>query len=54
MYVLGRDQLKRQYNLGQFWLVVHVEDLSSYDEGLAESLSKQPAEYLPLVCNVFH
>ena len=47
--MLYRDQLKRQYNLGRFWLDVQLDDVSSFDEALAEKLSKLPAEYLPLV-----
>lgn len=45
-----RDQLKRNYNLGQHWLDVEIEDVSSFDEALAEKLSKIPSEHLPLVC----
>ena len=44
-----RDELKRHYNLGQYWLQVDVEDLASYDESLADKLTKQPTETLPLV-----
>lgn len=43
------DQLKRHYNLKQFWLEVDLDDVSSYDENLAEKLLKQPSEHLPLV-----
>lgn len=43
-----RDQLKRNYNLGQYWLDVEIEDVSSFDEALAEKLSKIPSEHLPL------
>lgn len=44
-----RDALKRQYNLGQFWIEINIEDLSSFDEMLAEKLYKQPAEHLPIL-----
>lgn len=44
-----RDQLKRHYNLGQYWLQVDLEDLSSFDAQLADKLSRLPAEYLPMV-----
>ena len=44
-----RDQLKRHYNLRQYWLEVDLQDLASFDAQLAEKLSKVPAEYLPLV-----
>ncbi|CAG5130699.1 unnamed protein product [Candidula unifasciata] len=43
-----RDQLKRHYNLKQYWLEVDLDDVSSYDESLAEKLLKQPSEHLPL------
>lgn len=43
-----RDQLKRNYNLGQYYLEVDFQDLTSYDEQLADKLSKSPAEFLPL------
>lgn len=44
------DQLKQHYNLGKYCLEVDLEDLSSYDETLADKLNKNPAEFLPLVC----
>ncbi|XP_065222738.1 DNA replication licensing factor Mcm5 [Planococcus citri] len=43
-----RDTLKKQYNLGLYNLTVNIEDLSSFDEDLADSLYKQPTEYLPV------
>ncbi|XP_063977768.1 DNA replication licensing factor Mcm5 [Diachasmimorpha longicaudata] len=43
-----RDCLKRNYNLGQYWLVVNLEDLAAFDESLAEKIYKQPTEYLPV------
>lgn len=46
---LFRDQLKRHYNIGQYWLEVDVDDIASFDENLSELLIKQPAEHLPLV-----
>lgn len=49
-YMCFSDQLKRNYNLGQFYLEVELEDLSSFDESLAEKLYKLPSEHLPLVC----
>lgn len=48
-----RDQLKRHYNLRQFWLEVDLEDLSSFDAQLADKLFRQPSEYISLVRNVF-
>lgn len=44
-----RDELKRHYNLGEYWIEVEVEDLASFDEDLADYLYKQPAEHLQLV-----
>jgi DNA replication licensing factor MCM5 len=43
-----RDELKRQYNLRQYWLEVNIEDLASFDETLADKLYKQPIEHLPV------
>lgn len=43
-----RDQLKRNYNLCQFHLDVSLDDLSSYDETLADKLSKSPTEFIPI------
>ncbi|KAG8327690.1 minichromosome maintenance protein 5 [Homalodisca vitripennis] len=42
------DALKRQYNLGQYWLEINIEDLASFDENLADKLYKQPTEHLPV------
>lgn len=44
-----RDELKRHYNLGEYWIEVEMEDLASFDEDLADYLYKQPAEHLQLV-----
>ncbi|KAK3802141.1 hypothetical protein RRG08_050027 [Elysia crispata] len=43
-----RDQLKRNYNLKQYWLEVDLDDVNSFDESLGEKLLKQPTEHLPL------
>lgn len=43
------DELKRHYNLRQYWIQVSLEDLASFDEELAGKLQKQPTEFLPLV-----
>ncbi|GLV39625.1 Minichromosome maintenance 5 [Carabus blaptoides fortunei] len=43
-----RDTLKRNYNLGQFFLEVNIEDLGSFDETLAEKIYKQPSEHIPI------
>lgn len=44
-----RDALKRNYNLGHFWVEINIEDLSSFDEVLAEKLYKKPTEHLPIL-----
>lgn len=43
-----RDQLKQHYNTGQYWLEVCLEDLASFDETLADKLTKQPSDHLPV------
>lgn len=43
-----RDQLKHHYNLGEYWLEVSLDDLTNFDEALADKLFKQPLEHLPL------
>lgn len=44
-----RDQLKQRYNTGQYWIEVAMEDISSFDELLADKLNKMPTEHLPLL-----
>lgn len=44
-----RDALKRNYNLGQYWLEINLEDLAAFDESLAEKVQKLPTEYLPVL-----
>ncbi|XP_026734655.1 DNA replication licensing factor Mcm5 [Trichoplusia ni] len=44
-----RDALKRNYNLSNFWVEINIEDLSSFDEVLAEKLYKKPTEHLPIL-----
>ena len=44
-----RDELKRQYILGEYNLTVSLSDLSSFNEVLADKLIKSPTTYLPLV-----
>ncbi|KAG7200078.1 hypothetical protein KM043_000524 [Ampulex compressa] len=43
-----RDTLKRNYNLGQYWIEINLEDLAAFDESLAEKIYKLPTEYLPV------
>ncbi|XP_055335187.1 DNA replication licensing factor mcm5-like [Paramacrobiotus metropolitanus] len=42
-----RDELRRRYILGQYYLDVDMSHLFQYDEGLSEKLTKFPADYLP-------
>ncbi|KAK1878254.1 DNA replication licensing factor mcm5 [Dissostichus eleginoides] len=44
-----RDELKRHYTLGEFWLDVEMEDLASFDEDLSDCLYKVPSENLPML-----
>ncbi|KAL2722328.1 DNA replication licensing factor Mcm5-like [Vespula squamosa] len=43
-----RDTLKRNYNLGQYYLEINLEDLAAFDESLAEKVHKLPTEYLSI------
>uniref|UniRef100_A0A3B3RY64 DNA replication licensing factor MCM5 n=1 Tax=Paramormyrops kingsleyae TaxID=1676925 RepID=A0A3B3RY64_9TELE len=43
-----RDELKRHYTLGEYWVEVEMEDLASFDEELSDCLYKLPSENLPL------
>uniref|UniRef100_A0A8D3BYU6 DNA replication licensing factor MCM5 n=1 Tax=Scophthalmus maximus TaxID=52904 RepID=A0A8D3BYU6_SCOMX len=43
-----RDELKRHYTLGEYWVEVEMEDLASFDEDLSDCLYKLPSENLPL------
>ncbi|KAI4498521.1 hypothetical protein M0802_006456 [Mischocyttarus mexicanus] len=44
-----RDTLKRNYNLGQYYLEINLEDLAAFDESLAEKIQKLPTEYLSIL-----
>ncbi|XP_018397392.1 PREDICTED: DNA replication licensing factor Mcm5 [Cyphomyrmex costatus] len=44
-----RDILKRNYNLGQYWMEINLEDLAAFDESLAEKIQKLPTEYLSVL-----
>lgn len=48
-HYIERDELKRHYNVGQYWIEVEIEDLASFDEDLANYIYKQPVEHLQLV-----
>uniref|UniRef100_U5ELZ4 DNA replication licensing factor MCM5 n=1 Tax=Corethrella appendiculata TaxID=1370023 RepID=U5ELZ4_9DIPT len=43
-----RDTLKRNYLLGRYYLEVEIEDLSGFDEVLADRLYKQPTEHIQI------
>lgn len=43
-----RDALKSNYNLQNYWLEINIEDLSSFDDTLADQLYKNPGDLLPL------
>lgn len=47
--LLCSDDLRKHYNMGQYWLEVDLDDLRNYDDQLADHLIKHPSEYLPLV-----
>lgn len=40
--------MKRNYNLGQYFVEVNIEDLGSFDEMLADKIYKQPSEHLAI------
>jgi DNA replication licensing factor MCM5 len=40
--------LKRHYNVGRYWLEIDIEDLAHFDATLAEKVTKQPTDHLPL------
>uniref|UniRef100_A0A8P4GBS5 DNA replication licensing factor MCM5 n=1 Tax=Dicentrarchus labrax TaxID=13489 RepID=A0A8P4GBS5_DICLA len=44
-----RDELKRHYTMGEYWVDVEMEDLASFDEDLSDCLYKLPTENLPLL-----
>lgn len=41
-----RDELKNHVNIGQFWIEISLEDLSSFDEDLCNRVKRNPTEYL--------
>lgn len=43
-----REQLKSHYSLGQYWVDVNLGDLTSFDENLADKLTRTPSQYIPL------
>jgi len=44
-----RDILRRNYNTGQFWVEVQMDDLQMFDENLADLLARKPADYINIV-----
>lgn len=49
LFYFFRDALKRNYNLRRYHLQVNLEDVSCYDETLADKLYKNPNEYVAIV-----
>lgn len=49
----SRDELKRHYTLGEYWVEVELEDLASFDEDLSDCLYKLPTDNLQLVSLLF-
>lgn len=45
-----REQLKKNYNLGEYHLEVSLNDLKNFDEEAAVKLRKYPSRFLPAVC----
>jgi len=43
-----RDQLRRHYNLNEYYIEVDLDDLTAYNESLAHKLKTSPKEYYPL------
>ncbi|KJE91381.1 minichromosome maintenance complex component 5 [Capsaspora owczarzaki ATCC 30864] len=46
-----RDQLRRRFHLGQYFLEVELRDLAAFNGTLADLLVARPAEFLPLFEN---
>ena len=44
----NRDQLRRHYNLQNYFLNVGVDDLIAYNNLLASFLNNEPSKYFPL------
>lgn len=47
--LINSDQLRRNYNLKQYFLDIRKEDLNSFDPELDDELSSRPHEFLLLV-----
>lgn len=43
-----RDQLRRHYNLGNFFIEVDLDDLIAFSDKLASLLQSKPTQYFPL------
>jgi len=41
--------LKTNYNIGQYWLEVCIQDLNQYNENLGAKIKEKPNDYLPIV-----
>jgi len=49
---LFREQLKKNYTLGQYYLTIQFNDLRNFEEDVANKLRRYPATLLPAV-NLF-
>uniref|UniRef100_A0AAQ4RGD2 DNA replication licensing factor MCM5 n=1 Tax=Gasterosteus aculeatus aculeatus TaxID=481459 RepID=A0AAQ4RGD2_GASAC len=47
-----RDELKRHYTLGEYWVEVEMEDLASFDEDLSDCLYKLIASHVSRLVKV--
>jgi DNA replication licensing factor MCM5 len=45
-----RDQLRRHYNLGEYWLEVDLDQLNADKDVAFDALQKNPGDCMPLVC----
>jgi hypothetical protein len=46
---MRRDILRRNYNTGQYWLEIQMNDLTLFDETLGDILERRPADYIGIV-----
>lgn len=43
-----RNQIKEHYNIEQYWIEISLNDLTNFDEDLADKFHKFPIQYLKL------
>jgi hypothetical protein len=44
------EQIRRQYNTGQYFVEVDLSDLSNFDEAMHRAFMESPGDMYPLVC----